>query len=314
MNRQSFEIYVAPHGTPGCNPDGHNGADGLHPEFGEGTKGPCPNLDSAIRIVRAYRQTGRFTGQATITLLPGEHHLSRPLELTPRDNGGIVIRGTESGAARLWGGVPVDDWTITEHKGLPCWEAPVEKHLLKHGTFRSLWVEGILAPRPRWPKQGEKHLRMKDVPGSKTSVDLHNGSDRFIAEAKDIPADMQSWAGVDICVPHFWIEERMPVESVDSKTGEVISTHVSRFCLTDSYTGKWARYYFDNVEFAFDEPGQWFLDQRRKVLRYLPREGQTPENTRVVIPVLKQLMQIRGTGWAATSIPPGLKVTTVTQR
>ncbi|MEX0324916.1 MAG: right-handed parallel beta-helix repeat-containing protein [Puniceicoccaceae bacterium] len=296
MNTPSFEIFVAPHGTPGCNSDGHNGADGLHREFGEGIAGPSPNLDSAIRTVRAYRQTGRFTGPATITLLPGEHHLSRPLELTPQDNGGIVIRATEPGAARLWGGVPVDNWTLTEHKGLPCWEVSVETHLLKHGAFRSLWVEGTLAPRPRWPKQGETHLRMKAVPGSQTSVDLHSGNDRFIAKATDIPVDMESWAGVDVCVPHFWIEERMPVESVDKETGEIVSTHVSRFCLTDSYTGQWARYYFDNVAFAFDEPGQWFIDRQRKVLRYLPREGQTPENTRVVIPVLKQLMQVRGTG------------------
>jgi hypothetical protein len=295
MSTHPFEIFVAPHGTPGCNADGHNGADGLSPKFGEGTAGPCPNLDSAIRVVRAYRQTGRFSGQATITLLPGDHYLKRPQALTPEDNGGLVIRGSESGATRIWGGEPMDNWSITEHKGKVCWEVSVENHLLKHGPFRSLWVDEKLAPRPRWPKQGSPHLRMKDVPGSTTKVDLHRGSDRFIADKRDLPPDEQSWDNVDVCVPHFWIEERMPIESVNHDTGEIISTHVSRFCLTDSYTGKWARYYFDNVGFAFEESGEWFLDMERKVLRYLPKEGQTPENTTVVIPVLKQLLQVCGT-------------------
>jgi len=291
--KNPFEIFVAPEGTPGCNADGHNGADGLHPEFGEGSEGPCPNLDSAIRVVRAYRQTGKFTGPAIITLLPGDHTLSRPLELTSQDNGSLTIRASEPDTARLWGGRPVKDWQMTEHNGHVCWEAPIDGHLLRHGTFRSLWVSGKLAPRPRWPKQGEPHLRMKEVPGSTTSVDLHRGSDRFVAELQDLPASIDNWDGVDVCVPHFWIEERMPIESVNRETGEIISTHVSRFCLTDSYTGKWARYYFDNIESAFDEPGQWFLDHHRKVLRYLPGKGETPENTRVVIPVLKQLLQIR---------------------
>lgn len=263
-------------------------------EFSEGLSGPCPNLDSAIRIVRAYRETGRFSGPATITLLPGEHYLYRTQEISTNDNGGLTIRAQEAGSARLWGGRPVESWDVVQHAGLECWETSVEEHLLKHGDFRSLSVSGQLAPRPRWPKQGEPHLRMENVVGSSTSVDLHRGSDRFVAKKGDLPESIESWDGVDVCVPHFWIEERMPIESVDRESGEIVSTHVSRFCLTDSYTGKWARYYFDNVESAFNEPGQWFLDRARKVLRYLPKPGETLENTQIVIPFLKQLLRVRG--------------------
>lgn len=292
--KDNFELFVAPHGAPGCNPEGHNAFDGLSPDFSDGLSGPCPNLDTAIRVVRAYRATGRFSGQATITLLPGDHYLLRTQELTSDDNGGLIIRSQSSGAAKLWGGQLVESWEVAKHKSMECWEVSVEEHLIKNGPFRSLWVSGRLASRPRWPKQGEPHLRMKNVVGSTTDVDLHRGSDRFIARSEDIPESIKSWDGVDVCVPHFWIEERMPVESVNRENGEIVSTHVSRFCLTDSYSGKWARYYFDNVESAFCERGQWFLDRERKVLRYLPQEGETLENTKVVIPLLKQLLRVRG--------------------
>jgi hypothetical protein len=290
-----FEIHVAPHGTPGCDPEGHNDRDGLSPSFGEGRAGPAPNIEAALRMVRYYRQNGRFEGRATITLLPGDHHLPATLELTQRDNGGITLQGGPGGTATVWGGRPLQGWQAAVEAGRTIWEADVAAHLLSHGPFCTLWVDGRLAPRPRWPKLTFGYLRMDGVPGRTTKVELHRGSDRFLFTPGDVPESvLKNPDGVDVCVPHFWVEERLPIASIDREAGEIVSSHCSRFCLTDSHSGQWARYYLDNVGSALSEPGEWFLDRRRKVLRYLPRQGETPETTRVVIPVLRQFLRIRG--------------------
>jgi regulation of enolase protein 1 (concanavalin A-like superfamily) len=55
------------------------------------------------------------------------------------------------------------------------------------------------------------------------------------------------------------------------------------------------RYYVENVRSLMDAPGEWFYDQKRKELSYIPLTGQEDLNTaRAVAPQINELVVVRG--------------------
>jgi hypothetical protein len=99
---------------------------------------------------------------------------------------------------------------------------------------------------------------------------------------------------VDVVVLHYWIEERLPVASVDPDTRLVTTSRASTFSLVDDVGDRYARYYLDNVFEALSEPGEWYLDRTEGTLYYLPREGETPAGTEVVAPRTTQFVRVAG--------------------
>ena len=54
-----------------------------------------------------------------------------------------------------------------------------------------------------------------------------------------------------------------------------------------------SRIILENFEAALDSVGEWFLKDNGKLL-YKPLQGETPENTEVIAPVLENLITIKG--------------------
>ena len=55
------------------------------------------------------------------------------------------------------------------------------------------------------------------------------------------------------------------------------------------------RYYIENVKALMDAPGEWYYDQKRKELSYIPLTGQEDLNTaRATAPQIKALLMVRG--------------------
>lgn len=55
------------------------------------------------------------------------------------------------------------------------------------------------------------------------------------------------------------------------------------------------RYYVENVKSLMDAPGEWFYDQKRKELSYIPLAGQEDlNNVNAVAPQIKELLVVRG--------------------
>ncbi|HET6486245.1 MAG TPA: right-handed parallel beta-helix repeat-containing protein, partial [Spirochaetia bacterium] len=146
------------------------------------------------------------------------------------------------------------------------------------------------------PKKG--HYWMKSVPGldlSKGMVDQFiPGNDRFYAD----PSEVGPWRNptdIDVVGDHYWVEERLPVESIDSKTGLVRCRRRSVFVLRDDLGGKLCRYRFENVAEALTEPGEWYLDRTSGSLTYLALPGEEPGKTLVTAPCTTELLALRGT-------------------
>jgi regulation of enolase protein 1 (concanavalin A-like superfamily) len=55
------------------------------------------------------------------------------------------------------------------------------------------------------------------------------------------------------------------------------------------------RYYIENVKALMDSPGEWFYDQKRNELSYIPQTGQEALNTSTVIaPEINELVVVKG--------------------
>ncbi|NBB95361.1 MAG: hypothetical protein GVY16_06430 [Planctomycetes bacterium] len=273
--------------------DGNDDWTGRLPEPNtDGTDGPVKSIDTARRKVREMKSRGALPAGMTVHIRGGRYHLTRPLVFTPEDAGPVSYAPYKDEAVTLDGGVRISDWAVTEHNGRPAWLADVSGHLATYGPFKSLFVNGERRDRPRLPKKG--FLWMEDVPDiDRKGWRLFDGSRRFVAAEGDI----ENWdrvGDVDVVVMHFWIDDRMPIESYDPETRVVTSSRRSIFALADDWSGTWAKYYLDNVGAALSEPGEWYLDKTAQTLTYLPKDGETPEGCEVVVPVLLQILRLEG--------------------
>ena len=198
------------------------------------------------------------------------------------------------GAARVTGWREV----IINGRAVLAAPAPVD-----HG--RALYVNGERAPRPRHPQQD--FLRIASVDGLDPTAGfvetLFDGSDHFQFGEHELP-ELSEPERVEVVVPHYWVQERMPVAAVDHEIREIRTSLRSVFALRDDAVQKFARYYLDNVAEAFGEvPGQWYLDSTGRLagadgpqLLYAPRAEETADNLDVRMPVLDTFVRLDGTG------------------
>jgi hypothetical protein len=261
-------------------------------------------IDSPVRTIpRAIEIERHLKRPVTIYLSQGVYRLDHPLELGAADRGTTIC--TRNGErAVIDGGRVITGWTKATVHGRDAWVTNIPEVAAGRWYFRELFVNGRRRPRPRLPKitgdGSQSFYRMQSAPG--VTVDkkgvfnapLFGGADHFIAK----PGDFKNWSNledIDVVVLHYWVDERMPVASFDPRTREVKCTRTTRFSLKDDWVNKWPRYYVDNVFEAMTDPGEWYLNRSSGKVYYLPKSGETPQNTQIEAPVLKQLVTISGT-------------------
>lgn len=279
---ENHQIYVSPGGD----------------DRGLGTiDSPLKTIGRAIQVERQSQRP------VTICLSQGVYRLDAPLDLGGADHG-ITICARDGQQAMIDGGREIEGWSKTTVNGHEAWMAEIPQVAEGKWYFRELFVNGQRRPRPRLPKiTGDvsgSFYRMERAPGvtidkdGKFQAELLGGADHFIAR----PGDFQNWsnlADVDVVVLHYWVDERMPVASFDPQTRQVKCTRPTRFSLKDDWENKWPRYYIDNVFEAMTKPGEWYLNRSSGKLYYLPKPGESPQNTQIEAPRLKDLLRISDT-------------------
>jgi parallel beta-helix repeat protein len=87
-----------------------------------------------------------------------------------------------------------------------------------------------------------------------------------------------------------WLDNRLPIQQVDSQSRTVTFDRASLFALLSGE--KPGPYWIENVFEALDTPGQWYLDRSRGELYCLPLPGE--EKLEIVAPILTQLLRLVG--------------------
>ena len=256
------------------------------------------DLQAARDLIRAKRASGAWLGvPITVRIEGGQYVLEEPLVFGPEDSGSPeapVVYAAQPGArVVISGGRQIAGWRAGEANGHAAWTVELPEVRTGVWTFRQLFVDDERRPRTRLPRKG--FFTFTGLPSVTPETRWSEGQTAASFAPGNLSAGWRNLSDVDVVALHFWIESRLPVASVDPESNVVTFAHASTFRLTEAHgLQPCARYYVENVYEALHEPGEWYLDRPTGVLSYVPRAGETPENTRIIAPRLPCLVELRG--------------------
>lgn len=280
------DLYVAPQGDDGWS--------GQLPTINEARNdGPLATLSAALDRARSLRAAQPQRNKPiVIQLRGGRYELTKPIELTPADSGTasspLIIEAHPAESPILSGGSAITDWKVGEDGR---WRTMIPQ--VKSGTFHftHLIVDDQRRDRTRLPKKG--YYRIADaLPPSPAAQ--NRGFDQFVYAGDELRSDWTNLSHVEVQTIHIWSASRLPIRAMDPAKKVVQFAGRTRGMANWMTLGKNHRYVVWNVREALSEPGEWYLDRPTGELTYIPRTGESPQKTQVIMPRLEQLLLIRG--------------------
>ncbi len=260
--------------------------------------GPFATIARARDAVRSLGGVRR--GAIRVAIRGGTYFLEQPIEFGPQDSGEATApivyaaaadeRVIVSGGRRLEGG----RWgEANTHKA---WVVDIPEAKKGAWRFRQLFVNGERRPRTRLPKQGE--YRIESLPGY-TGDFLRSPTRQFVYAPGHILPTWRHLRDVEVVGITRWLDNRMPIESVNGETRTVTFDRPSLFALVASAvsgdgTARPSVYWVENVFEALDTPGQWYLDRPQGRFYCLPRPGEDLSRAEIVAPRLTQVLRVVG--------------------
>ena len=281
---ETADFFVAPHGNDTWS--GKRAAPGED-------DGPFATVAHARDAVRELLKTQTKPRALRVVLRGGTYCLDSPVEFGPEDSGteqAPVIYAAATGEnVVLSGGRHLENGRWGEVHGRKAWVIDIPE--VKAGTwrFRQLFVNGERRPRTRLPKQGE--YRIESLPDY-TGDFLRSPTRRFVYAPGNIDPAWHNLRDVEIVGITRWLDNRLPIASVNGATCTVTFDRPSLFALVSG--DRPGVYWVENVFEALDTPGQWYLDRPRGVLYCLPRPGEEMSSTEIIAPRLTQVVRVMG--------------------
>ena len=297
MSKQEFseaDLYVSPHGD-----DFWSGT--LAAPNADKTDGPFETIQGAKRALKKrkghvyHRQVHRYHAGMrkpfTIWIRGGRYHIESPILFDSDDSAPVTFAAYPGETPVIDGSRRIENWKKGTINGVSAWIADIPKVAAGVWNFRELYVNDERRNRPRFPREGL--LQMEGVAGIPSEKRWESDDTQFIARDGDF-RNFANLSEVEVVYLHRWIDERSTVESYDTTTRIVALRRPSVAPIEGRGEIRPADYYLDNVFEELAEPGQWYLDRTAGRLYYIPREGETIENTAVYAPVALQLLALKG--------------------
>ncbi|TWT32952.1 right-handed parallel beta-helix repeat-containing protein [Blastopirellula retiformator] len=223
-------------------------------------------------------------GEIDVILHDGVYPVTQAIEIGPQhqpQGAAITFRAAQGARPCISGGREITGWKVADNGA---WTTQIPEVKSGDWRFRELFVNAAPAMRARHPNDG--YLRIEQ-----SLPDRRSG---FTVKPGDVPAEA---VGAELVFLHDWSMSRIDIASVDEST----HTLKTKFSIGPSakhyaidHFEKHPRYYLENHAALLDAAGEWYLDETSGTLTYLPREGQTLENTNFYAPAAEQLLVVRG--------------------
>jgi len=259
---------------------------------------PLATLNGARDRIRNYRKSNNIDKPLEVIALEGEYFMFQPLNLTDGDGGTkdfpLVFKADEGKKVVFSGGTRVSGFEKVNDR---LWKAFIPQVAYYNSYFEQLYVNGKRAVRAKSPNDG--FFRVRNV--TETQLEKGEGRSPEIAIQK-IGLDSTDTASFDlfskqdfedalIVFYHNWDNTRKRVTGYSKENSSVF--------IAGEGMKPWnpinekSRYLVENFKAGLDAPGEWFLD-RDGYLYYIPKDGETLQNTSFVVPVLKEFIVIKG--------------------
>ena len=238
-------------------------------------------LTAALAEVRTKRLP-HPEDPVTLLLPPGRIELRTPVRLTAEDSHLRLVGASGSNPTVLSGGSRILGWRRSPSGG-SVWEVELPAVARGEQYFQQLFVNGERMTRSRFPKKG--FLRAAAAIPAGGSIELpFRGDDLRPEWAKDPDAR--------VVILMKWTDLHLPLRSIDEERHRAHLGGRPRDPWMDEPD---ARYWVENLGEVLSEPGEWHLNRKTGLLRWVAPRGMDPNRDSVIAPRLTRLVEFEGT-------------------
>ncbi len=276
--------------------------------------GPLATINRALEIVRFFKggsyysslpsyikapgrlSQGIMQGPVVIWLRGGNYFIDKTIEIGLNESYPITIKAYPGETPVLNGGVAIKNWKVTKVNGVAAWSSYIPDLASGKWNITQLFVNDARAQRCRYPKKGFFLVEDPMIPTDRDVNPHAYEGNEFISA----PGDIKPWKGIvggEVVILHFWIEERLPIKSFDPAKRLVTTSKMTQKVLLEAHpahTPGNAKYYLENIFETLTDQGEWYADRKSGNLYYIPKPGETPENTQVYAPKTVGIFRIAG--------------------
>ncbi|MEM9110869.1 MAG: right-handed parallel beta-helix repeat-containing protein [Planctomycetota bacterium] len=265
----------------------------VHPEGDDSQPGtadqPFRTLERALDQVALIRSTVELPNEpVTVELADGTYRVSEPIQVSYRHSGTrtspTIIRAADGTSPVICGGRPIEGWRVN-NDGV--WRVTMPDVASGDWDFRELFIAGKRGVRAQHPNEGFFRA-------GRVVADRRTG---LIYKPGDIDIQGTARGDLELAFLYDWSSARVRVAAIDREKREITTAYrvggESRHFQMNHFE-KHPRYRLENHPALLDMPGEWYLNRRTGLLRYIPLPGQEPENTEVFAPYATGLFVIRG--------------------
>lgn len=289
FSMQAADIWVAPNGN----------------DTNEGTKAsPLATVHMALRKARELRRLKdpSVKGGIHIIIKDGTYYLNEPLFVRPEDSGTAdsptIIEADANAKPIFSGGITIKNWkkTTTAINGLKkgiVWVADAPEIAGETINYRQLWVNDVKAMRAKSTagKEMDRILSWDSktetcwIPFKDKSIKFEPGMEMFIT---------QWWAIANLRIKNIEVVKDSARLSFEKPESRIQSEHPWPAPWISKNNGNSA-FYLNNGMSMLNEAGEWYLDRKNRKIYYYPRQGENMASAKVTVPVLENLVEIKGT-------------------
>lgn len=253
--------------------------------------------DSPFRSLQQACEAARQSEEKRVVVAGGAYHEVQ-LTLDARDSG-LTIEPAPDAVPTLYGGRRLRNWE--EEDGFYAAEVPEVRE--GNRDFRSLVVNGRMAPRARFPESGRlEHEDEFDVRWMSTTA---GGWEREPTEEELTTlhykaGDLGEWLDVnnaEITLYHQWDESMVGIRSIDPDARTVRFSNPAGHppgAFANRGSGAGITYVVWNVREGMNRPGQWYLDRTRGKVIYWPLPDENMDEVEVVAPTTEEIIRVDG--------------------
>jgi hypothetical protein len=244
---------------------------------------PLATLAKAVEVARAR--------QAKQILLHGGSYYDVSVGLGAEDSG-LIVESAPGEKAVLFGGVALTGWQkLNDH--LFAAALPADRKW----DIRLLRVNGRMAPRARFPKEGTlAHLTKFDVPwmsstgGGWKRKPTHEELTTLQYQPGDFPADLDI-KNAEITVYHMWDESVVGIAAHDLAK-QILTLSPETGHPPGAFGVK--KYVLWNIEQGLSEPGQWYFDRANGRIVYWPLAGEEMAKAETIVGASTSILRVNG--------------------
>lgn len=272
-----LKIYVAANGS-----DGNIGS----------RRKPLATIETALE--KAFQTAD---SEVEIVIGKGVYSLKKPLQITPKEDfiseKKMTIRGEGMGQTIISGGMELPSFKAEETTGL--WYVKLGEEL--EDGISQLFVNGRRCTLARTPN-ADYYFVPKKVQERQTCEKPKTFEQEFVVcdkNGNEFALNQEETEDVVVSIFHFWdmTRRRIMPGSKERNSFKIAGENMKRW--GDMTKKGFSQVYFENSKSFIDTQGEFYYDKRQRVLYYYPRDGETVDKAKAIVPISKRLLTVSGT-------------------